>query len=47
MALMTTTAPAVIFRARNNQFEIYFRCHGLGQELPEAGPTGSAIELGF
>ena len=45
MALVTTAAAAVVFRTGNDQFEIYFRRNRTLQGLPEAGPTGAAVEL--
>ena len=45
MALVTTEAAAVVFRTGNDQFEIYFRRNRTLQGLPEAGPTGAAVEL--
>ena len=45
MALMTTAARTVIFRTRDNQFEIYFRLDRLAEWLPKTGPTRSAVKL--
>ena len=45
MALMATAARTVIFRARDDQFEIYFRLNRLAERLPKTGPTRSAVEL--
>lgn len=47
MTLMTAAAAAVVFRTRNDQFEIYFRIDGLRQGLPEAGPAGATVKLGL
>ncbi len=47
MTLVAATAAAVVFRARNNQLEIYFRVDGLWQGLPEAWPTRATVELGL
>lgn len=47
MPLVTTAAAAVVFAARHDQFEIHLGDHGIGQGLPEARPTGTAVELGL
>ena len=47
MALMPSAAPAVVFAARHDQFEIQFGDDGLVQWLPEAGPAGAAVEFGL
>ena len=47
MTLMTAAAAAVVFRTRNDQFEIYFRIDGLRQGLPKAGPAGATVKLGL
>ncbi len=44
---MATTAAAVVFRTRNDQFEIYFRGDCPLQGLPKAWPTGAALEFGL
>ena len=43
VALVPTAAAGI--RTGNDQFEIYFRRDATLQGLPEAGPTGAAIEL--
>ena len=45
MTLVTAAAAAVVFRARNDQFEIYFRGDRPGQRFKEAGPTGATVEF--
>ena len=47
VALVPTAAPAVVFAARHDQFEIQLGDHGIAQGLPEAGPAGAAVELGL
>ena len=47
MALVTTTATAVVFGAGNDQLEIYLRGNRSRQSLPEAGPAGATVELGL
>ena len=46
MSLMAAAAPAMIFRARNDQPEVLAGHHCVRQGLPETGPTGVAVEFG-
>lgn len=45
MALMTTTALTVVFRARHDQLEIRLGGHRPGERLPEARPARATIKL--
>ena len=45
MALVTTAAAAVVLRARNDQFEIYFRSDPTFERLKKTRPAGAAVEL--
>ena len=46
MSLMAAAAPAMVFRARNDQPEILACHHCVRQGLPEAGPPRVTVEFG-
>lgn len=45
MALMPTTAAAMVFRSTHQQFVIGFGAHRFGQRVVEAGPSGATVEF--